>query len=165
MNQINRSIRTLFAWALATSIGFPLGILGIVFGAVYFWTPLLVAGIVLTVVGFYGMPLLWVKFGQRRGDRALWRLIEEEGLYTVEMLCMQTGYAPGEVRERLKRMITGRELTGYLLNGDVLEPLDPEKRRADPAARTKKCPNCGALMASDGKQFFCEYCRHREADV
>ncbi len=163
MKQLTKTIRILFGFALGLSVCFPLGILGIIFGAIGELWLLLAAGILFTVLGFYLMPLLWVRFAEKRGDRRLWQIIEEDRIYTVQSLCMQTGYAPDDVRNRIKRMIAARELIGYIFEEDSLIPLDPEKRKGS-SPRTQKCPCCGALMHSDGLQFICDYCRHSEAD-
>ncbi len=163
MKKINKVLRLLFFFSLALSIGFPLGVLGIVFGATGGNTLLLVLGIVFTVVGFYVMPILWVRYAERRGDRTLCLMIEREHIYTVSGLAMQTGYTEENVRARIMRMIHGHILVGYLFREDVLERNQNEEQSAD-RRRTKKCPQCGALMVFDGLHFYCEYCRHTERE-
>ncbi len=157
MQKINKRIRVLFGFSLGLSIGFPLGILGIVFGAVKGIVALLVVGILLTAAGFYVMPILWVRYGERRQDRTLLRMIEHEHLYTVRDLAVQTGHSEQTVREKLKKMLLARELTGYLLVDDVLE-LNTNAKQTAKTRRTQKCENCGAMMAFDGVKFVCEYC-------
>ncbi len=160
MQRLNKKLRTLFAFALALSIGFPLGILGIVFGASRDLVPLLVCGILLTVVGFYGMPFLWIRYADRRGDRSLLLMIEEDGIASLDALCLQSGYPRDNVELRLKRMIANRELVGYLLHEHGLtDPSRPPEAR--PSSR--KCPNCGAPMLLEQTTWHCEYCFHREA--
>ena len=78
MNKLNKSIKTLFFISLGLSIGFPLGIICIVFGATKGLIPLLVLGIILTVAGFYVMPLLWMKYADKRQYRSLMNIIENE---------------------------------------------------------------------------------------
>ncbi len=160
MNKLNKKLRTLFFFALALSIGFPLGVLGIIFGASQELTPLLVCGIVLTVAGFYGMPLLWVRYGERRGDRFLLCMIEEDGITSLDTLCVQSGYPIENVRARIKRMIANRELVGFLLSDGGLQ--DPSKKDEE-RPTFRKCPNCGATMVAEDAGWHCEYCLHREA--
>ncbi len=157
MDLINKKIRLLFWISLAPSVGFPLGILGIVFGANKGLTPLLATGIVATVAGFYVMPLLWVRYAERRQDRTLLRCVLNDNIYTVKDLAVYTGYTEQTVRDKLKRMILKRELTGYFLVDDVLE-INTNVKQATRPSRTKKCENCGAMMGFDGVKFVCEYC-------
>ncbi len=157
MQKLNRQIRRLFFISLALSVGFPLGVLGIVFGAVKWLIPLLVIGIVLTVGGFYAMPLLWVKYADRRHDRTLLFMIENEYIYTVSGLAAQAGYREGDVRDRIMRMIRTQILVGYLFQNDTLE-LNTNRRQAGMRGTTMECPNCCATMVHDGELYRCAYC-------
>ncbi len=159
MQKINQSIRLLFAFALALSVGFPAGVLCIVFGAANGIPALLVTGIVLAVLGFYVMPILWLKFADRRHDRALLLMIEHDRLLTVADLAAQTGYSFDDVRNRIKRLIASRALVGYLLRDDLLLSADAKKHAE---TNTKKCSCCGAPMTFDGIKFLCEYCQNVE---
>ncbi len=157
MKRINKKIRLLFGFALGLSVGFPAGVLGIIFGAVNKIIPLMIAGIVFTVAGFYAMPLLWVRYGERRGDRTVLSMILHDNIYTISGLAAQTGYSENTVREKVKRMIHSRELSGYLLVDDVLE-LNTNVKQTAKTRETKKCESCGAMMNFDGVKFVCEYC-------
>ncbi len=157
MKQINKKIRILFAFALSLSVGFPAGILGIVFGATKDIVPLLVTGIIFTVAGFYVMPILWVRYAERRQDRTLLKMVMYENIYTVKGLAAQTGYTEQIVRDKIKRMILARELVGYLLVDDVLE-LNTNAKQTAKTRLTKKCENCGAMTCFDGVKYICEYC-------
>ncbi len=164
MTILNKKIKTLFAFSLGLSIGLPLGILGIVFGAINKWWILLALGILLVVAGFYGMPILWVKYAERRGDRMLLRMIETEYIYTVSGLARQSGYEEKDVRERLRRMIHQHILVGYLYIEDTLILNTNEKQeKAPPPA--KKCQNCGAEMIFDDEGYRCDYCGSRAAEL
>ncbi len=157
MEKINQKIRLLFFFALGLSIGFPAGIVGIVLGAKNDIVAVLVCGIVLTVAGFYVMPILWVRYGEKRRDRTILHMVLDEHIYTVGDLARQTGYTEQVVRDKLKRMLLSRELTGYLLVDDVLE-LNTNVKQTARTRQTKKCENCGATMGFDGVKFVCEYC-------
>ncbi len=157
MDKIKKIISTYFWFALGLSVGFPLGVLGIVFGAVNGIVPLLILGIVLVVGGFYVMPILWIKYGESRRDRSILFMIENEHIYTVSGLSAQTGLDEKTVREKLKKMIMSHVLVGYLLKDDVLE-LNTNLKQEKGKGRTQKCNNCGAFMIFDGLKFRCEYC-------
>ncbi len=92
MNKLNAKINRLFGISLAMSIGFPIGILCVVFGAINWIVPLFVVGILLVVAGFYIMPILWVQYAEKRGYRVVLRMIENEHIYTYVELSEQTGY-------------------------------------------------------------------------
>ncbi len=157
MKRINKRVRVLFGFAFGLSVGLPAGVLGVIFGAIQMNIPLLVIGIVLVVAGFYGMPILWVQYGERRRDRNLVRMVKEEGIYTLAGLAAQTGLAENVVLERVKKLLSGGELSGYLLVEDGLA-LNENRPQARPRG-TKKCENCGASMRFDGEKFVCEYCK------
>ncbi len=161
MHKLDRTIRTLFAFALGLSVGFPLGILGIIFGAREGIIPLLVAGIVLTVAGFYVMPLLWLRYAERRQDRTVLRLVERDGMLTVAAIAAQLGHREEDVRARLQRLIRADMLVGYRFREDRLFSNDPSS--PSHAGRKHLCASCGAAMVPDGAGYLCEYCGNREA--
>ncbi len=160
MEILNKQIRTLFYFSLFLSVALPLGILGIIFGAINGNIALLVIGIVFTVAGFYVMPILWVKYGERRGDRTLLRMIETEYIYTVAGLARQSGYDANNVRERIRRMIHSHVLVGYLFIDDTLVLNSNEKQQKAPV-QAIKCQSCGAEMIHDGTAYVCSYCDSR----
>ncbi len=159
MKKLNTRIRLLFGFALALSIGFPLGVLGIIFGATKGMVAMLVVGIVLTVCGFYGMPLLWVGYGSRRQDRVLLHLIGQEHLLSVAELAVQTGYAEEDVRTRLKWLLSHGMLTGYVFRDDALVLNEHTKQKSLPS---KNCPRCGGGMTILSGGYLCEYCDYKE---
>ena len=157
MNKLNKSIKTLFFISLGLSIGFPLGIICIVFGATKGLIPLLVLGIILTVAGFYVMPLLWMKYADKRQYRSLMNIIENEHIYTVRDLSNQTGYTENRIRDMIKYLINSAILRGYLFRNDTLEVNANIKQTAKNATKIK-CDNCSAFMVFDGVKYVCEYC-------
>ncbi len=162
MDFLNKKIKTMFFIALALSVGFPLGVLGIIFGAVNGIIALLVAGIVFTAAGFYLMPILWVKYGELRGDRTLLFMIEHDRLRTVAALARQSGYAEKNVRERIMRLIRKRCLVGYIFDNDTLvankDFSESSKDNEEKAYGDLICPRCSALVKHNGKDYTCEYC-------
>ncbi len=158
MQKINNLITTYFFISLGLSIALPLGILGVVFGAVKGMTALLVVGIVLTVLGFYVMPIMWIKYGEKRGDRSLLRMIEKDYLYTVSALALQSGYSENDVRARIKKMIMLGVLEGFLFINDELV-LNENEKQEESVRPSVKCENCGAEIVYDGEKYQCEYCR------
>ncbi len=156
MEIIRRKLRLVFSFALGLSVGFPLGILGIVFGAVLSWWVLLAVGILFVVGGFYAMPLLWVKYADLRHDRTLLSMITEERILTVSALAAQTGFPEKEVRTRILRLLQSRALIGFLFENDTL--LENTKAEEEPPLYTMDCPRCAAPITSATRTFRCEYC-------
>ncbi len=160
MNSLNKKIRTVFFISLALSVGFPLGILGIIFGAVNGIVPLLVLGIVFTALGFYLMPILWVKYAELRGDRTLLFMIEHDKLYTVSALARQSGYPEKDVSTRIMRLIRSRCLIGFIFENDTLitNREFSNNDNKEKAYSDLICPRCSALVKHNGKEYMCEYC-------
>ncbi len=159
MTSLNKTIRFMFFLSLGLSIGFPLGVLGIIFGAINKIIPLLVIGIIFAVLGFYVMPIMWVKYADFRHDRTLFSIIETERIYTVSALAQQTGYTEKDVRFRILRLIHARVLVGYIFENDTLIPNDREEAVPEKEIKsTKICERCGAPMPYDGEKYKCEYC-------
>ncbi len=165
MKKITKICKIIFALALALSIGFPCGILGIIFGASKHITVLLVLGIIFTVLGFYVMPILWVMYGTLRGDMGLLLMIEADGLHTVFDIANQTGYAIKDVRDRINKLIRKRWLTGYTFTDDELVPIGGRPTREKKSYPAKACPRCGAQLPHDGEKYKCEYCGFVESTV
>lgn len=143
--------------AILLTIFLPAGILGIIFGASKGITMLLVAGIIATVLGFYGAPIAWVNFGSFKSNGVILNLIENENIYTVEDLASQTMRKSDEVRNSINQLILKNYLKGYLFKNDILEINTNQKQTGDVREKAK-CPNCGGPMEFDGINYVCSYC-------
>ncbi len=159
MKRMNRSLRLYFAFSIALSVGFPAGILGIVFGASSGIVPLLVAGIIFTVAGFYVMPLLWLRYAERRRDRRVLEVIDGGTSFSLSRLCELTGCTEEDARARVKRLMATGFLPDFSFRDDIL--LRQGEGFPDPFA-SRQCPRCAAEMVYGEKVFRCEYCGHRE---
>ena len=62
MKAIEKDLRVTLIFAILLSFALVGGIPAIIFGASYGITPLLVIGIICTVAGFYGTPMMWVAY-------------------------------------------------------------------------------------------------------
>ncbi len=158
MDNINKRLRNLFLFALLLSIGLPIGILCIIFGASNSIIPLLVIGIILAVAGFYIMPILWVAYASARNDLNILRMIENSYIYTVKDIATQTGYTETHVRERIMKMIAKHELNGYIFKDDTLYINTNQKQTETNSHKTVVCDRCGAVMTYNGLVYHCEYC-------
>ncbi len=156
MKKLNKNIGVLFGISLGLSIGFPVGVLLVVFGAVKWIIALLVIGIILVVGGFYIMPIMWVKYAERKSYRRILSLIENENIYTYAELAEQTGYNDKKIRQMVQYLVTFEYLTGYLIKEEGLRINTNQKQIK--VAKTNKCPNCGGIATFDGEKFVCDYC-------
>ncbi len=159
MDGLRKHIRLLFFTALSMSVGLPLGILAIVFGAIKWIVPLFACGIAFVAVGLIVTPFAWIRYVERRHDRKILRLIEREGVDTIADLSRRTGWSEWHVRGRVRRMMFLHLLEGYLLPNDRIA-IDP---RRSAVARTRRCDRCGANMRHNSIKFICDYC-HNTAD-
>lgn len=143
--------------AILLTVFLPAGILGIIFGASKHITILLIAGIIATVLGFYGAPIAWIGVGTIKSNGVILNLIENENIYTVTDLASQTMRKPDEVRNSINQLILKGYLKGYLFKNDILEINTNQKQTGDVREKTK-CPNCGGPMEFDGINYVCSYC-------
>lgn len=91
MEKAEKSVKKRFYLALFLTIYFIVGIPLLVVGATRLsqgggYVFMLVLGIIGAVVGFYGMPVAWVMYGNARTELALVSAVRNEHLYTVQEL-------------------------------------------------------------------------------
>lgn len=152
MKKLKKSINTYLIVSLFLTVCFPAGIVGIVTGASRSITPLLVGGIVATILGFYVMPMTWIKFAELKSWKWLLSAIENDNIYDVKTLSMQLAKPQTQIQSNINSLIEKRYLTGYLfVDKQYLEPNNNAKK-----SQGNKCPNCGSLMNKDAEN--CEYC-------
>lgn len=70
-------VKSVLIVSLVLTIMLPAGILMIIFGAGKN-TLMFVFGIVFTVAGFYGAPIIWIKYGDCKRKAFVYRLITSE---------------------------------------------------------------------------------------
>ena len=155
---LKRKRITTFWVAFLMSIGFVAGIPSIVFGAVNGWTLLMVAGIILTAVGFYVMPIMWVRFGNLCTKYNVLRAIVEDGVTDVATLASNYGWSDKNAVENVRWLITNRYLTGVTFDGKTLQSTTPKKQRRLRCQycgtvlndlTITKCPNCSAQLTME----------------
>lgn len=158
MKKLNQKIQTTFIVALIFSIMLPGGILATIFGATKGMTALMVIGIVCIVLGFYGTPMIWISYANKRGLRTILNLIENENIFTVTELSEQLSKRRQDIVSSINALITGGYLTGYLFKNNETLYLNTNQKQSKKNTLKTKCPNCGAMMDSDGLNFVCGYC-------
>ena len=121
MNRLETKRKTALAWAIAMSIGFPLGFFMIIFGFTREEKIIAMAavGIVVTIISFYGMPLIWIRFGQLTYYKNLCKEILD-GVRSVSMLAEVHNKDANVMANDVKTLIQKGYLSGYVI-------LDNEK--------------------------------------
>ena len=170
---LKKKIVLTFLFALLLSVALPAGILCIIFGATADPTnvPLLVGGIVMTVAGFYGMPILWISYGNLRRQQSVLHQICEDHVQEIAALAANNGKQEKEMLETVRTLISKRYLTGYEIVSDKYvvpmqtRPLSKDdilEQNGEVTVTVGRCEGCGALLETSGnKKTYCPYCGTR----
>lgn len=156
MDKMKRLLEKWFFIALVTSVLMVAAVPLIPVSAVNGTTWLLIVSIVIAAYGFYGCPLYWISYASKRQLYSLLCLIENEHILTVERLCMQTGKDEEYISEKIRYLLLGGFLPGYIFNCQALEKqVFAEKK---PTVLSIPCPSCGAPVTLTDGEGKCEYC-------
>lgn len=165
MQKVLKRRRSILAWALTLSILFPAGILMIIFGFSGGMLFLAIPGVLFVVAGFYGMPVLWVKFGELSRKADLCRTIDRDGVRSVAILAQMRGVTKKTMLAEIRSLLEKGYLEGYVLTGEerltpVSELPDMERFLARETGRseTVSCPGCSAAIELTHGSAVCPYC-------
>ncbi len=156
MKKINRCLSILLLFGILLPILFVVGILFVVLFASKN-PPLMVAGIIFIVFGFYGTPLIWTNYGAKKSNKRLLQLILNENIYSIQELSEQTGTQEKQTLALVRGLINGGYLTGYLIVDEKYLKLNQNVKQ-EKSRSFVKCPYCGAKTIVNGPQSLCEYC-------
>lgn len=126
--------------ALVLTVAFIVGIPMIVLGAVNGLTIVMVVGIVFTAVGFYVMPIMWVRYGTMHSALNVLHIIIEDGICDMHLLASNLGRSVKDVSSTVRWLLKNRYLVGVTLQGGKLEPIEKPKQKS------LKCPYCGTVV-------------------
>lgn len=156
MKPVKKAVLTSLIVSLLFTFGLLCGIPAIVLGAVYGITAVFAIGIVCTVLGFYGIPVSWSIYSNKRGLMRLVSAIVEENIYNVNELAEHLTLSYGEVKSRLSLCFARKYLAGYRREGDNIvlnEGVALGKKQYG-----AECPNCGAKFTYTAGNARCPYC-------
>ena len=162
MEKINRSLRTHFVFALTWSVLMVAGVPLIVFGASKpGWLPVptlfFVLGIIFSGGGFYGVPLLWISYGNKRELRGLVYAVEVLGLRDVARIASHLRKPEDDVRTKLDVCFSKGYFPTLIREGDRITEaapaIPPENELHDVV-----CPCCSAHFSYRGTRGVCPYC-------
>lgn len=161
---INKQVKVCFVFALLFSTCFPCGVLLIVFK---YSNPIILAlGIVVTVLGFYGTPLMWIKFGELKSIQNICNQIVLDNLQEVNYLAKINNVDEKVMLKKLHNLITKRYLIGYEIVDDkyIVKQAETHLTKNDAMRLAEKtssfvCQGCGASVEIvDSEETFCSYC-------
>lgn len=142
--------------AVVLSVMLVAGVPMIVFGATGKIWLLMAVGIAFTVLGFYGCPIAWVRYGETSRRKAVFFAIDSEGIDSVDMLCTHIGKNKNVIVSDIRWLIEKRCLAGYFFDGVSL--TDGKKKTAPQRVTVGKCPACSATMVYEDGKVVCPYC-------
>lgn len=134
------------------------GVPAIIFGASKNITLLLIAGIVMTALGFYCMPLTWVFYVEKCKYVSVLDCIVNDNILKVDNLKQNLGCDETQIVKIINYLINKRYLVGYLfIDNKELKKMQQEKE----ILITNKCPYCGANIELDNEVVTCQYCNSK----
>lgn len=166
MKNANSNLKKALGGQLALSIlltlGLPVGIVFIIIGAINMdanvvYKVMLGIGITLAVLGFYGSPIAWVKYGPQKKYPRVIDAIKFEGFRDTGEIANHLSMQPKDVQDAVRVCIDKQYLTGYTIEDTKIIPLN--NRPDDLGVYTVECPYCGGItQTSNNLQVKCEFC-------
>lgn len=156
MQPIYKAAKRSFTLAMIFTLLFPLGGallgVGLGIGQPAMWA----VGIACLGSAFYGCPIAWVGYGNKKAYVRLVTAIEEEHLYNVRDLAAQLGLSEKDVRNQIDVLFKKRYIVGYVRTGDGIALNENVALQA--RKYTRECPSCGASVTFSGTDTVCPYC-------
>lgn len=161
-SNLKKALGGQLALAILLTIGLPLGIVFIIIGATnkdasVGYKVMLGIGITLAVLGFYGSPMAWVKYGPQKKYARIIDAIKREGFRDVNEIANHLSMQPKDVQDAVRVSIDKQYLTGYTIEDTKIIPLN--NRPDDLGVYTIECPYCGGITeTSNNLQVKCQFC-------
>ena len=115
MKNIKKTKNNLFLIALMMSILFVPGILMIIFGFINHIIFIGVIGIIIVVIDFYGLPIVWMRFGEYNYYYRLFYQITVEKINYVTLLAQTNQRKKDKLLADIHFLIGKGYLTNYIL--------------------------------------------------
>ncbi len=153
---INKDIRKKMIWAIIISCMFVVGIPLIIVGAIHNMAVMGI-GIAMTVIGFYGTPLIWISYGNMRTLKHVVDAVMDDHLTSMSEIASQLQIRERQARDYVATGIKKKYITGYIFDGANLK----SNQKEEPKKKIVKniCPNCGAILeVKENGGYHCPYC-------
>lgn len=164
-NNIYKTKNKRFLIAFLISIGFIIGISMIILGFIKGDIVVGVLGIVLTILGFYGAPILWISFSSMSFRITLFEQITVDKIVSIKILSETNNKKEKFVLNEINYLISKRFLKNYIIDNnlyliDVTDKNDLNKEIfvKNNHIKTVKCNNCGAVLDITRGFGQCPYC-------
>lgn len=161
-SNLKKALGGQLALAIFLTIGLPVGIVLIIIGATnkdasVGYKVMLGIGIALVVLGFYGSPMAWVKYGPQKKYARIIDAIKREGFRDINEIANHLSMQPQDVQDAVRVCIEKQYLTGYTIDDTKIVPLND--RPDDLGVYTVECPYCGGITeTSNNLQVKCQFC-------
>ena len=151
----DRNFRRAIIWSVLMVIGIPM----IVFGAInltkgVLWILMMAAGIAFVVGGFYGTPISWIRYADKRRYYRLAVTVSQTSDVTIDILSDTIGRTQEETRNDVRTLLRNGWLPGYAF----VDQEDRVKRTAILDIHHANCTYCGAFFEFKGTDAKCPYC-------
>lgn len=163
-NLQNTKSKILF-FTICLTIGFPMGILMIIFGFIHSISYISIPGILFTVLGFYGTPLLWISYKNYCYYNSLVQQITMDKILNISLLSKMNGKSISSTSSNIQWLIVHRYLVGYvIIDNEFLVKKNKETNLEKTIAQktgkltTIRCPHCSALVELINGNGICTYC-------
>lgn len=158
-NTINKHLKKHLLISIIMTVMFIVGIPILIVGATQSQYIVMGLGIAMVVIGFYGTPLMWASYGNKKALKHVVDAVMEDHLTSVGEIASQL-----QMRERMVRsyIITGikqKYITGYLFDGAKL--TSNQKEAPKPKISSNRCPNCGGTLTKQQTFYVCDYCNSK----
>ncbi len=155
MQAINKAINKVVTWCIILTALLPIGLFMVIFGAINSIWAMLGVGIFFTVVGFYGTPLIWVKYGDARSYKRIVSAVVVERIFSIEQIATHLNIKCKVALEKFDTCIRREFLIGYIREGDIIRP----NQNMNANTASCKCSACGARFEYDiSTKPKCPYC-------
>lgn len=169
---MKKKITKLLILSVFLTVLLPAGILCIIFGAIRGQTVgniLLGVGIAAAVAGFYGTPLIWIRFGTMREYRNIYNQITVNHTQSIADLALINGKKQEDMLKSVTYLIAHGYLTDYEIPDEqYVVPKESGTLSRDDILlkegrfKTGVCKGCGAnFPVLENDKPKCPYCGRR----
>ena len=151
----DRNFRRAIIWSVLMVIGVPMIVIGAINltkGAL--WIIIFAAGILFVVGGFYGTPISWIRYADKKRLCRLAIVVSGTSDTTIDILSDTVGRSQEETRNDVRTLLRNGWLPGYTF----VDQEDRVKRTDILDIHHAVCEYCGASFEFKGTDSKCPYC-------
>ena len=152
----DKNFKRAMTWSILMVLGIPM----IVFGAIFMvsrspvWAVMFAIGILFVVAGFYGVPISWIRYADKRRLLRLAITVSGTSDTTIDILSDTIGRTQEETRADIRTLLRNGWLPGYTF----VDQEDRVKKTAILDIHHAVCEYCGASFEFKGTDSKCPYC-------